>query len=377
MDMQQAPSPSSIPPAMPDDITRVLGLDGRADPASDPHLDAELLRRMYKAMVRTRLVDERLTALQRQGRIGFHVGALGEEAAIVASAAAMRPQDWLFPCYREVGAALWRGLKLQTYVDNMYGNANDVVQGRQMPDHVTSRDAHFGSVTAPIGTQIPQAVGFAWGAKIRKEDLVTGVYFGDGATSSNDFHSGMNFAGVFKAPTVFLLRNNGWAISVPASKQTAVEKLSDKGKGYGVRAVRCDGNDAIAVYAVVREAVEHASAGHGPTLVELLTYRLGAHSTSDDPRAYRDDAEVEAARRRDPLTRMRSHLEQRKLWTEQDQQAWEQEVHQEMSACIERAENAPKPPLSSMFRDVYATQPAHLQDQERECVEGPRYKSEH
>ena len=204
MQVREAKAPAAIQWIANKEPFRVLDLEGHADPARDPGLAPELLQRIYVGMLRTRLVDDRLTRLQRQGRIGFHVGSLGEEAAIVAPAAAMREQDWLFPCYREWGAALYRGYPLQRYMDNMYGNADDVCLGRQMPDHITARDQHFGSVTAPIGTQITQAVGFAWAARIKREDLVTAAYFGDGATSSNDFHAGMGFAGVYKSPTLFL-----------------------------------------------------------------------------------------------------------------------------------------------------------------------------
>jgi pyruvate dehydrogenase E1 component alpha subunit len=354
---------------------RVLDNEGHADPARDPQLEPALLLRVYSGMLRTRLVDDRLTRLQRQGRIGFHVGSLGEEAAIVASAAAMREQDWLFPCYREWGAALYRGYPLQRYMDNMYGNADDVVHGRQMPDHITARAQHYGSVTAPIGTQITQAVGFAWAARIKREDLVTGVYFGDGATSSNDFHAGMNFAGVYKAPTVFLLRNNGWAISVPASQQTASKTYADKGAAYGVRALRCDGNDALAVYAVVQDAVRHAAQGGGPSLVELVTYRAGPHSTSDDPSVYRkaDDAELA----RDPLLRMKKYLDGRGLWSEAQERELTEEVQRELRACIEAAEHKPAPAIASMFEGVYAELPEHLKLQLAECERGPRAPKKH
>jgi 2-oxoisovalerate dehydrogenase E1 component alpha subunit len=219
MDVVAKPE-SSAPGAISRKLYAVLDADGRADPELDPKLDLAQARSMYEAMVRTRLIDSRLLKLQRQGRVGFHVGSEGEEAAIIASTAALREQDWIFPCYREIGAALYRGLSLQTYIDNMYGNANDLAKGRQMPDHITARSVHFGSITAPIGTQITQAVGFAWAAKIKRESVVTVSYFGDGATSSNDFHAGLNFAGVFQLPTIFLLRNNGWAISVPSEQQT-------------------------------------------------------------------------------------------------------------------------------------------------------------
>jgi 2-oxoisovalerate dehydrogenase E1 component alpha subunit len=377
MEVHESFPPSAIPWASDKEVVTVLDLDGRADPGRDPRLDLATARGIYTGMLRTRLIDLRLTKLQRQGRIGFHVGAEGEEAAIVASAAAMRAQDWLFPCYREVGAALYRGFSLQAYVDNMYGNANDVIKGRQMPDHITSREAHFGSVTAPIGTQITQAVGFAWAAKIKKEDLVAGVYFGDGATGSNDFHSGMNFAGVFRAPVLFLLRNNGWAISVPSQHQTASRTYADKGLGYGVPAARCDGNDALAVYATVQKAVERAAAGEGPTLIEMITYRAGAHSTSDDPTAYRDKAEVERQLRRDPLRRMRKYLEQQGGWSEQDEKRFTDEVSAELQACIDRAEAAPLPPVASMFEQVFERMPSHLTEQQRECVDGARARKNH
>jgi len=358
-------------------IVAVLDESGRADPKTDPHLDVALVKRIYVAMARARFIDQRLTRLQRQGRIGFHVGAEGEEAAIVAAAAAMRPQDWLFPCYREVAAAMWRGLPLQAYIDNMYGNANDIPMGRQMPDHVTGRDVHYASVTAPIGTQIPQAVGFSWAAKLRKIDQVTGVFFGDGATSANDFHAGMNFAGVYKTPTVFLLRNNGWAISVPSAQQSACERYSDKAIGYGVPAVRCDGNDALAVYKAVDAAVQRAAAGGGPTLVELLTYRLGPHTTSDDPSVYRDKGEAQAAEQRDPILRLRRYLSAKAAWSDADQTRLEEEVGQDLQRAIERAENAPAPSIESMFDDVYEQMPEHLREQQAECVAGPRAYKRH
>jgi 2-oxoisovalerate dehydrogenase E1 component alpha subunit len=367
----------SPPSAPPREIFTVLDTEGRADPATDPHLDVALIERIYEGMLRTRLIDERLTRLQRQGRVGFHVGAEGEEAAIVASAAALRPQDWIFPCYREVGAPLYRGLPLQTYIDNMYGNDNDAARGRQMPDHVTAREQNFVSITAPIGTQITQAVGAAWAAKIKREDVVTACFFGDGATSSNDFHSGMTFAGAFRIPTLFLLRNNGWAISMPASAQTGARAYCDKGPGYGVTAVRCDGNDALAVYATVKEAVDRAVAGEGPTLVELMTYRAGAHSTSDDPSAYRGKDEEERWAKRDPIARLRKHLEALDAWSSARDEEFTASVQEELQACIAAAEKTPPPSIESMFEQVYATMPEHLVEQQQECAAGPRARKKH
>jgi pyruvate dehydrogenase E1 component alpha subunit len=377
MEVHQSFPPSVLPWLADKEVTTVLDLDGRADPSRDPRLEIGLVRKIYDGMLRMRLIDVRLTKLQRQGRIGFHVGGEGEEAAIIASAAAMRPQDWIFPCYREAGAALFRGFPLQSYIDNMYGNSNDATKGRQMPDHISARDAHFGSVTAPIGTQITQAVGFAWAAKIKKEDLVTAVFFGDGATSSNDFHSGMNFAGVFRTPTVFLLRNNGWAISVPAEKQTASRTYADKGVGYGVAAVRCDGNDALAVYSCVQKAVQRAAAGEGPTLLELITYRAGPHSTSDDPSVYREKQEVDRQLKRDPVKRLRSYLEQQGAISESDEKRLIDEVNAELRQCIERAEATAPPSIASMFEQVFESMPTHLEEQQRECIASPRPAKSH
>ena len=363
-----------VQPLVDEHVVRVIRDDGTLDPAHDPKLEDERVVELYGWMVRTRIIDERLVTLQRQGRIGFHIGSLGEEATILGSAAAARKQDWLFPCYREFGALLLRGMPLQTYVDNMFGNANDVVKGRQMPDHYTGRPYNFGSVSSPIGTQITQAVGFAWAAKMKKDDLVTLVYFGEGATSSNEFHNGANFAGVFKTPTVFLCRNNGWAISVPASKQSASKTFADKAIAYGIRGVRCDGNDLLAVYATTQQAIERAARGEGSTLIETLTYRLSGHSTSDDPKAYRKEAEVEAWRSKDPVTRLRGYLEKKGLWDEGKQTKLEEQASNDLQECVKIAEKAPPPALETMFEDVFQELPWHLREQRDELLKGPRAK---
>ena len=363
-----------VAPVVSHDVIRSMREDGSIDPKFDPKLSDARIVALYEYMVRTRIIDDRLVTLQRQGRIGFHIGSLGEEATIIGSAAAAREQDWIFPCYREFGALLLRGMPLQAYVDNMFGNGNDPVKGRQMPDHYSGRPYRFGSVSSPIGTQITQAVGFAWAAKMKKDDLVGLVYFGEGATSSNEFHNGANFAGVFKTPNVLLCRNNGWAISVPSSKQSASETFADKATAYGIRGVRCDGNDMLAVYWTVREAIERASRGEGTTLVEMLTYRLSGHSTSDDPKAYRKEADVDAWKSKDPNVRLRGWLEKRGLWNEQKQVALEEKTSSELAECVKVAEKAPPPPLESMFDDVFAELPWHLREQKEQLLRGPRAK---
>ena len=358
-------------------VVWVIGKDGSTRGEHDPRLDSALALSIYKAMMRTRLIDQQLERLQRQGRIGFHVGALGEEAAIVASAAALRPQDWIFPCYREIGALLWRDFPLRTYVDNMFGNAEDVVRGRQMPDHYVSRKLHYASVSSPIGTQITHAVGMGWAARLQKEACAAATYFGDGATSSNDFHAGLNFAGVFKAPVLFLCRNNRWAISIPVEHQSASATIADKGRAYGVTSVRCDGNDALAVYSVTKAALERALQGDGPTLIELLTYRLGGHSTSDDPKIYRSVDELAKHQAGDPLLRMRSYLERRGLWSNKEEEEYQREVEEELRACVRAAEEVEKPSLQDLTTDVYEERPWHLDLQTEELEMGQRPRDPH
>jgi pyruvate dehydrogenase E1 component alpha subunit len=356
------------------EVVRVLREDGTLDPALDPGLSTDEVVLLHRAMRRTRLLDERLTALQRQGRIGFHIGSLGEEASILGSAYALRRNDWLFPCYREFGGALLRGMPLQRYLDNMFGNQNDPAKGRQMPDHYCFREAHVTSVSSPIGTQITQAVGFAWAARLRHDDLVAISYFGDGATSSSEFHNGLNFAGVFKVPVVLFCRNNGWAISVPTERQTASAGFAAKGVAYGIPGVRVDGNDVFAVVKVTREAVARAARGEGPTLIEALTYRIEGHSTSDDPKAYRPDAALEPWRRLDPLLRLRRWLDKNAAWSDAKDQEIDAEIDAEIRVAVSLAEKAPPPSLDSMFEDVYAEPPWHLVEQREALVNGPRAK---
>jgi 2-oxoisovalerate dehydrogenase E1 component alpha subunit len=365
---------SKAPPVPPSGLLEVLRADGSLDPATDPRLEPSFVVALYRHMVLMRRVDERLVLLQRQGRIAFHIGSLGEEATVLGSAAALRDSDWIFPCYREFGAALFRGMTLESYLHAMFGDAEDPSKGRQMPDHYSCRAAKFGSISSPIGTQITQAVGFGWAAKMKKDPLVTLAYFGDGSTSSAEFHNGMNFAGVFGTPTVFFCRNNGWAISVPSERQTASATFADKGVAYGVPGVRCDGNDLFAVYAATRAAVERAAAGGGPTLIEAVTYRMAGHSTSDDPKAYRQEGAVDAWRRKDPLARLRQHLDLRHLWSDAQQAELDAKIDRDFKQAVAKVEATPAPSLESMFEDVYAELPWHLQEQRREVLDGPRAK---
>jgi 2-oxoisovalerate dehydrogenase E1 component alpha subunit len=358
-------------------VVRVLRDDLSLEPEHDPQLSHPEVLELYRHMVMTRLLDERLVGLQRQGRIGFHVGSLGEEAAILGATFAMRKSDWVFPCYREFGAALMRGLELGVFVHNMFGNAKDTARGRQMPDHYTCRRVGWTSISSPVGTQITQAVGFAWGAKIKKHDLASLVYFGDGATSSSDFHSGMNFAGVFKIPTVFFCRNNGWAISVPTERQTASKTLAEKALAYGLPGVRVDGNDLFAVVSVVRRALERGIRGEGPTLIEAITYRMGGHSTSDDPDRYRASEALKPWTSRDPVGRVRAYLEKHGCWDGGAEERLITDIDARFREAVAQAERTPPPALESMFEDVYERPPWHLVEQRSELLRGPRAPASH
>ena len=330
--------------------------------ASDTFPTGRLLE-AYRTMVLVRALDERGITLQRQGRIGFYAPHSGQEAALLGSAYALAPEDWVFPAYRELAVALVRGASLQSVVDQLFGDSGDLIKGRQMPNHFAFRDQHFVSASSPIGTQIPQAVGAAMAARRRKAPIVTIAYFGDGATSSNDFHAGLNFAGVFRAPTIFFCQNNGWAISLPRARQTKSSTLAEKAEAYGFPGVVVDGNDIGAVYGAVRSARRRALAGEGPTLIEAQVYRFGPHSTSDDPRRYRDDAEVAAARQRDPVHRLKTGLVSARLLDEAtDARIWE-EARDKIAKAVTAAEaSSPVDPLS-LFEDVFATMTPRLEEE--------------
>ncbi|HEX9340654.1 MAG TPA: pyruvate dehydrogenase (acetyl-transferring) E1 component subunit alpha [Thermoplasmata archaeon] len=354
------------------DALRVIQDDGSTDPRLDPKLPEAEAVRMYRGMMLQRILDNRMLALQRQGRIGFYGPSLGQEAAIVGAALAMSPDDWIVPQYREPGAALVRGMPLTELLCQLMGNARDPVQGRQMPCHYVYRKGNYLSISSPVGTQIPHAVGIGWAMKLRGDRAAALVFFGDGATSTSDFHAAMNFAGVFRTPTVFLCNNNQWAISVPVAKQTASATLAQKAQAYGFDGVRVDGMDALAVYRATRDAADAARSGRGPTLVEAVTYRLGPHSSSDDPSRYRDEAEVAAWRARDPIARFRRYLERAGRWDEGREARLEQEIGDEITRAVQETERVPPPPLESLFSDVYADMPSRLREQRDALTASPR-----
>jgi pyruvate dehydrogenase E1 component alpha subunit len=341
---------------------RILEPDGTLV-GEPPKLTDARLHSLFVHMMRVRCLDERMLKLQRAGRIGFVGTTKGLEGAIIGSAFALEPQDWLWSGLREGGAALMRGLPLAEYIAQMYCNANDTAKGRQMCNHFQHKATHYPSWSSVIGTQIPHGVGAAYAAKLRGLGEVHAIYFGDGATSSNGFHSGLNFAGVWKVPAVFACVDNGWAISVPSSRQTAAESLAVKGDAYGIPGVEVDGNDALACWRETRAALEKARKGGGPSLVVMESYRMLGHSSSDDPTKYRDAAEVELWAARDPIDRLERYLVGRKILERGERAQIESQIYAEIDAEIHRQEAAPPMALRTLVEDVYADVPRHLRRQ--------------
>jgi pyruvate dehydrogenase E1 component alpha subunit len=364
--------PAEAPGAAPDlGLLEVLRDDGSADPATDPRMSSELLLRAYREIKRLRLLDARMILLQRQGRVGFYGACTGQEATPIATALAIEPGDWVFPALRESVMMLVRGFPLSTYLAQVYGNGGDILKGRQMPSHMSGRQVNQVSWSSCIGPQIPQAVGAAWAAKIKGDRTVIIGFLGDGATSEGDFHNAMNFAGVFRVPCVLICQNNHWAISVPTARQTASPTLAVKGRAYGVPSMRVDGNDVLAIYGAVSEAVAQARSGAGPTFIEAVTYRIGAHSTSDDPTRYRSQEEVEAWMKRDPLARLHRHLVRMGLLDDEADAALEQTLNAEIAAAITEVETFGAPLRQTLFEDVYAELPWHLVEQRAELLRTP------
>lgn len=350
------------------ELFRILDREGKVcRPDLEPFVPGTELRRMLVAMLESSLLDERLMRFQRQGCIGFYLTAYGEEATLIGPTWALRPTDWIFSCYREQAVALFRGYSMRTMMCQLYGNAEDPVKGRQLPAHHTVRDLNFVSVSSVVGSQIPHAVGMALAAKLRGRDDISLVYFGDGATSTGDFHVACNLAQVKKAPCLFFLRNNGWAISTPRAIQTASPTLAQKAVAYGMKSVFVDGNDLLALIHVTAEAARRARTGEGPTLIEAVTYRRGAHTSSDDPSVYREPSEPKEWEASDPIRRFRVYCQGKGVWSANDEEELRRDFESRFAALVKETEAvAPRPSLASLFDDVYAERPWHIEEQARE-----------
>jgi len=334
----------------------ILSDDGKLDKHLEPDISEEILLRLYRGMLLARKFDERLLNLQRQGRIGTFPPVSGQEAAHLGAAAALRPSDWFVPAFRETAAEIWRGRSLESII--IYNNGFN--EGVDIPE--SSNDF---PVSVPVGSQILHAVGLAWAARYRQKDDVAMAFFGDGATSEGDFHEGLNFAGVFQVPAIFICQNNHWAISLPRSKQTRAKTLAQKALAYGMPGIQVDGNDILAVHVAANEAVDRARSGGGPTLIECVTYRMAVHTTADDPKRYRAEKEVEEWKNRDPITRFQKYLSEKGLLSEEKTDAMTSEVMDEIQSAVDQAEKQMKKlgnPID-MFDHIYAEMSPYLKAQ--------------
>lgn len=333
---------------------QVLDKEGHVDKLLEPKLSTNDLKKIYEIMVLTRLADDKALKLQRSGRMGTFAQVLGQEAQ-VAVGLAMKKEDWFFPSFRELGILLCRGSPLEHFYLTFMG----CEEGNRTPKEINNFP-----VSVPVGSQTVHAVGVAMAAKIKGDKVVSVVAFGDGGTSEGDFHEAMNFAGVFKAPCVFFCQNNQWAISTPRSMQTASKTIAQKAIAYGFQGIQIDGNDSLAIYAATKEAVEHARAGKGPTLIESLTYRVGAHTTADDPTLYRTEKEVKYWQERDPIKRFKIYLQKKGIWTKKYEDNLTKKCTKQIEEAVAKAEKiaaATKP--EDMFKYMYEKMTPVLQEQ--------------
>jgi 2-oxoisovalerate dehydrogenase E1 component alpha subunit len=357
-DLRSLTNPDVNPDELLPNLEPIQLLDRHGNYTEHPDYPLDLkdedLRALHRFMVISRKVDREAINLQRQGQLGVYASCQGQEGAQVGSAYALADQDWIFPSYRELAAGITRGIDTAALL-HLY-------RGTWLSDH-DPHEFNFALMAIPIGTQALHAVGFAMGARFDRKPLVSLVYFGDGATSEGDPHEAMNFGAVFRAPCVFFCQNNQYAISVPLSKQTLAPSIAHKAVGYGMPGVRCDGNDVLASYAVAKKAVDRAREGDGPTLIEAITYRMEAHTTSDDPKRYRTEEELEYWARFDPIARMEKFLKARDLWDDDFATRVDEEAKEQASHVRDEIYDAPHGDPMELFEHVYVEPPRHFERQ--------------
>lgn len=353
-------------------LIRVLDDDGLAKGEWDPHLDASELVKGLEMMMRLRIFDDRMIKMQRTGKLSFYMRSFGEEAVAIAQTMALEDQDWIFPSYRQPGAQFVRGRDMVSMICHCIGNTEDNVRGRQMPVHYTYREGRFISISSPVGTQFSQAVGVAMASAYKGDDEATITWLGDGTSAQGDYHYGLNFASNFKPPVILNVVNNQWAISTHANLATGGSTFAARGLAYDLPSFRVDGNDFLALYSVTKWARDRISAGMGPTHIEVYTYRAGAHSSSDDPSAYRPENEFKLWPGGDPVERLKEHLLKIGAWSESQHEELEKRIDDEvMKAYKEACEfgdlaSGPYPPASTIFTEVYESVPWHVQEQREE-----------
>jgi 2-oxoisovalerate dehydrogenase E1 component alpha subunit len=353
-------------------LVRVLDDTGKAVGPWAPKIDPEVLRRGLKAMITTRIFDDRMYRQQRQGKTSFYMKCTGEEAIAVAQSLVLDPGDMCFPTYRQQGLLITRGYPLVDMMNQIYSNANDPIKGRQLPIMYSAKAFDFFTISGNLGTQFPQAVGWAMASAYKNDSKIACAYIGDGSTAEGDFHSACVFAGVYRAPVILNVINNQWAISsfqcFAGGENTT---FAAKGAGYGLPSLRVDGNDFLAVWAATQWAAERARSNLGATLIEMFTYRAAAHSTSDDPSKYRPADEYELWPLGDPIARLKQHLIAIGEWSDEQHAAAEAEALEAVKAAGKEAEatgtlGVSRPSTKEMFEDVYKEQPWNLRQQRAE-----------
>lgn len=340
---------------------QVMDESGKVKNKKDlPNLKDDELIYLYKTMLYTRVIDEKAVSYQRQGRMLTYAPNTGQEATQVASAYVMEEKDFLVPAFRELGAWLVKGVPLKSIYLYWYGNE----WGSHFPE-----DINMLPISIPIASQYSHAAGIGMASQIKGEDDVAVAYVGDGGTSHGDFHEGLNFAGAFNAPVVFIIQNNQYAISIPRKKQTASETLAQKAIAYGIEGIQVDGNDIFAMYNATKKAIDKARDGGGPTLIEAYTYRLGAHTTSDDPTKYREDSEVEPWLKKDPLIRFEKYLKEKKLLDDKWLEETRKELEDDVTKVFETMEKEQEYKVEDIFKYHYETMPPQLEEQMNDYLE--------
>ena len=326
-----------------------------------PHfgLRNDALVELWYRMLLARKVGERWFIINRQGRAPFAITGNGQEATQVSTAATLIPgKDWVVPYYRDIGVVLALGMTVEDLMLALFAKATDPSSGgRQMPAHYSHRDLKIVSGSSPVATQVPIAAGIAWACKLRGEDAVVVTYLGEGSTNQGDFHEGLNFAAVMRAPLIVVVENNGYAITEVQAKEMVIEDVADRAAAYGIKGVVIDGNDVLEVYRTMQWAVQEARAGGGPALIEAKTYRLVPHSTDDDDRRYRTREELEQWTKRDPIDRFRKHLLDEGILTDEHAQQLIQEADAEVRAAEARAESAPDPDPATLLDHLFGEAP--------------------
>ena len=339
----------------------ILDENGKVDKELEPDLPDDLLLKLHRAMLSGRRFDERMLNLQRQGRIGTFAPIKGQEASQLGAVAALEPADWMAPAFRETLAEIWRGKSMESFILYFggYDEGGQIEEGRNdLP------------ISVPVGSQALHAVGIGMAIKYRQQPQVAMTFFGDGATSEGDVHEAMNYAGVFQAPVIFVCQNNQWAISIPRAKQTRSKTLAQKAIAHGLPGIQVDGNDVLAVYTAAREAVERARSGGGPTMIECVTYRMSLHTTADDPKKYRTEAEEKEWEKRDPITRFQIYLKEKGLLSDDTLASLEAEIEKEIQAVVDKAEKRMQE-LSDpvdMFEHTFAELPPSISQQRQELI---------